>query len=158
MTHLEGNDIDETDHPGRGGDRRAACGGAPALRREGQARGGEGRRRQELRRAGGPAPGAPLSPRQQPGGRRGDCPRRALPDESYYRDPKCQKIREAYVAHIEKTLGLAGIPEPGTKAKAIMGLETRIAKGHWDRVKSRDDTLTYNKADRAELTRLAPGF
>jgi putative endopeptidase len=81
-----------------------------------------------------------------------------LPDESYYRDAKFTKIREAYVAHIEKTLEQAGVSEAGARAKSIMAIETRLAKGHWDRVKSRDDTLTYNKLDRAELAKLAHGF
>jgi putative endopeptidase len=81
-----------------------------------------------------------------------------LPDESYYRDAKFAKVREAYVAHVAKMLELAGLADPKAKAERIMALETRLAKGHWDRVKSRDDTLTYNKMDRAALAKLAPGF
>jgi putative endopeptidase len=81
-----------------------------------------------------------------------------LPDESYYRDPKFADKREAYVAHVAKMLELAGFPDAKSKADRIMALETRLAKSHWDRVKSRDDTLTYNKMDRAALTKLAPGF
>ena len=81
-----------------------------------------------------------------------------LPDESYYRDEKYKAIRTAYVAHIRKIFELAGIADPAASADTVMALETRIAKGHWDRVKSRDDTLTYNKRDRAGLAKLAPGF
>jgi putative endopeptidase len=81
-----------------------------------------------------------------------------LPDESYYREEKFAKVREAYVAHIAKMLELAGIPDAKSKADRIMALETRLAKSHWDRVKSRDDTLTYNKMDRAALAKLAPRF
>jgi putative endopeptidase len=81
-----------------------------------------------------------------------------LPDESYYRDVKFAKAREAYVAHVAKMLELAGLPDAKAKADRIMALETRLAKAHWDRVKSRDDTLTYNKMDRAALDKLAPGF
>ncbi len=81
-----------------------------------------------------------------------------LPDESYYRDPKFQTIREAYVAHVRKSLDLAGVPDAAGRADRIMALETRLAKAHWDRVKSRDDTLTYNKMDLAGLASLAPGF
>ncbi len=40
----------------------------------------------------------------------------------------------------------------------IVAIETRLAKDHWDRVKSRDDTLTYNKKNRKELAELTPGF
>jgi putative endopeptidase len=82
----------------------------------------------------------------------------SLPDESFYRDPRFQPIREAYVAHVERMLALAGRPEPAAAARQIMELETRLARSHWDRVKSRDDTLTYNKKDRAALEALTPGF
>ncbi|MDB5353509.1 MAG: putative metalloendopeptidase [Planctomycetota bacterium] len=81
-----------------------------------------------------------------------------LPDESYYRDPKFQKIREAYVAHIRKMLELAGAAEPAAAADRVMALETRLAKGHWDRVRSRDATTTYNKHSMEELVKLAPGL
>src|SRR5271169_5549181 len=39
-----------------------------------------------------------------------------------------------------------------------MAVETELAKHHWDRVKSRDRTLAYNKLDRAGLDALTPGF
>ena len=51
------------------------------------------------------------------------------------------------MAHIEAMFKLAGRPDPKGSAEAIMALETQLAKHHWDRVKSRDDTLTYNKKD-----------
>ena len=76
----------------------------------------------------------------------------------YYRDPKFQPIREAFVAHVERMFALAGRPDPAAAAKQVMDLETRLAKNHWDRVKSRDQTLTYNKKDRAALDALTPGF
>ncbi len=53
---------------------------------------------------------------------------------------------------------LAGRPDPAAAAKQVMDLETRLARSHWDRVKSRDQTLTYNKKDRAALDALTPGF
>jgi len=81
-----------------------------------------------------------------------------LPDESYYRDEKYQPIRAAYVAHVRNVFTLAGLSDPTGSANQVMAVETRVAKGHWDRVKSRDDTLTYNKRDRAGLAKLAPGF
>jgi putative endopeptidase len=82
----------------------------------------------------------------------------SLPDESYYRDPKFRPIREAFVAHVQKMFALAGRPEPAAAARQVMELETRLAKAHWDRVKSRDQTLSYNKKDRAALEALTPGF
>ena len=81
-----------------------------------------------------------------------------LPDESYYRDEKFAKVRDAYVAHVGRTLGLAKLDDPEGASKQVMAVETRLAKDHWDRVKDRDDTLTYNKVDRKGLPDLAPGF
>ncbi len=82
----------------------------------------------------------------------------SLPDESFYRDPKFQAIREAFVAHVQKMFALAGRPDPAVAARRVMDLETRLARSHWDRVKSRDQTLSYNKKDRAALDTLTPGF
>src|SRR5262249_49730258 len=59
---------------------------------------------------------------------------------------------------VQKMFALAGRPEPAAAARQVMDLETRLAKGHWDRVKSRDQTLSYNKKDREALDALAPGF
>ena len=69
----------------------------------------------------------------------------SLPDEAYYRDPKFQPIRDKYVAHVAKIFELAGIADPQAAAARVMVVETELAKNHWDRVKSRDRTLTYNK-------------
>ena len=82
----------------------------------------------------------------------------SLPDESYYRVPKFQPIRDKFIAHVEKIFALAGIPDPKAAAARVMAVETELAKHHWDRVKSRDRTLTYNKFDRAGLDALMPGY
>jgi putative endopeptidase len=81
-----------------------------------------------------------------------------LPDESYYRLPNFQKIRDAYVAHLQKLFELAGAADPAGSAAKVFALETLIAKEHWDRVKRRDSTLTYNKLTREALATLMPGF
>ena len=81
-----------------------------------------------------------------------------LPDESYYRDPKFQKVRSAYVSHIGNILKLAGSKNAEAEAARVMAVETLLAKSHWDRVKRRDDTLTYNKKTAAELAAITPGF
>ncbi|AMV39773.1 M13 family metallopeptidase [Planctomyces sp. SH-PL62] len=82
----------------------------------------------------------------------------SLPDESYYREAKYQEIRDQFVAHVEKMLTLAGIPDPKAKAARVLELETAIAKHHWDRVKRRDRTLSYNKKTLAEVEALAPAI
>ena len=81
-----------------------------------------------------------------------------LPDESYYRDEKYADIRTAYVAHIERMLGLAGIPEPVEKAHEVMALERRLAASHWDNVANRDAVKTFNPHTLAEVEALVPGF
>ena len=79
----------------------------------------------------------------------------SLPDEAYYREEQYQPIREAFVAHVQKMGELAGVP---LMAQEILALETEIASHHWDQVKDRDATLTYNKTTRSELEVLAPNF
>ncbi|MFC6704040.1 M13 family metallopeptidase [Flexivirga alba] len=78
-----------------------------------------------------------------------------LPDESYYREDEHAEVREQYVAHVGRLLGLAGLDV--SQADTIMALETRLAKAHWDRVAARDAVKTYNKLTRAELEALTPG-
>jgi putative endopeptidase len=81
-----------------------------------------------------------------------------LPDESYYREAKFAPIRAKYVAHIERMFQLAKIADPKEAAARVMAMETQLAHHHWDRVKSRNRTLSYNKKDRKELERLAPSI
>jgi putative endopeptidase len=81
-----------------------------------------------------------------------------LPDESYYRDAKYDELRKAYVAHIGKMLKLAGRADAEKTALQIMAMETAIAKGHWDNVRTRDADATYNKVTRAQLKDLAKGL
>ena len=82
----------------------------------------------------------------------------SLPDESYYREEQFAEIRAAFLVHVEKMCGLVGIKDGAQVAKQILALETKIATHHWDQVKDRDATLTYNKYSRAELETLAPHF
>ncbi|MEY4411791.1 MAG: hypothetical protein RL560_50 [Actinomycetota bacterium] len=80
----------------------------------------------------------------------------SLPDESYYREDQFAEIRTAFLAHIEKMCALVGIKDGATVAQHILKLETEIASHHWDQVKDRDATLTYNKFSRADLETSAP--
>ena len=82
----------------------------------------------------------------------------SLPDEAYYREEKYADIRTAYVAHITAMFTLAGVSDPAGNAAKVMALETSIASHHWDQVKNRDATLTYNKMNRAEVTALMTVF
>ena len=79
----------------------------------------------------------------------------SLPDEEYYREAEHAEIRSAFAEHVTAMFKLIGIDADGQR---ILDLETKIAAHHWDSVKDRDATLTYNKFSRAELETLMPGF
>jgi len=81
-----------------------------------------------------------------------------LPDRDYYLDAKFEPQRTAYEAYIAKMLGLAGWANPEANAKAIVAMETEVAKVSWTRAERRDDDKTYNPMATAELAKFAPGF
>ena len=82
----------------------------------------------------------------------------SLPDESYYRDDKYADIRSAFLAHVQSMFTLVGIANGADLAAKILALETALASHHFDAVKDRDATLTYNKLTRAEVKALMPAF
>ena len=82
----------------------------------------------------------------------------SLPDEAYYREEQYESIRNAFLDHVQKMFELIGISEPQEHATRILDLESKIARRHWDQVKDREATLTYNKFSRVELAALTPGF
>ncbi len=84
-----------------------------------------------------------------------------LPDRDYYLNDKDQKnatIRGKYVALIEKLLARSGETDAAGMAKAVMALETELAKSHWTRVENRNPVRTYNKVEITKLAELAPGY
>ena len=85
-----------------------------------------------------------------------------LPDRDYYfkTDAKSVDLRAKYLAHVQRMFELAGIPrdDAAKKAKAVMDLETALAKGSLDRVARRDPAQVYHKLTVKELTSLAPEF
>lgn len=83
-----------------------------------------------------------------------------MPDRDYYLKPdqKFAETRTAYVAYIEKMLGLAKYADAAAWAGKIMALETRIAELSWPIEKLRDRDLNYNAKTRAELKAFAPEF
>jgi putative endopeptidase len=83
-----------------------------------------------------------------------------LPDRDYYlkNDPSLVQIRAKYQAHMERMLKLAGDTNAAQEAKAILALETQIAKRHWPAAKRRERDLTYNLRTREELDKLSGTF
>jgi putative endopeptidase len=81
-----------------------------------------------------------------------------LPDRDYYLEERFAKQRAAYEVYVAKMLTLAGWPNAGAHAKAILAMETEVARVSWTRVEQRDDDKTYNPYEVAQLPTLAPGF
>ena len=81
-----------------------------------------------------------------------------LPDESYYREEKFAEIREKYHAYLARILTLADRPDPEDTATRVVALETRLAKGHWERAETRDVLKTYNLTSLEDLRAMVPSF
>ncbi len=84
-----------------------------------------------------------------------------LPDESYYREDAHAETRAAYLAHVAAMLGLSGLvtaDEAMGAAQRVMDVETRLAAGHWDKVRSREADQINNPRTWAEVVDSAPGF
>ena len=81
-----------------------------------------------------------------------------LPDEAYYRDNDKAEIREAYQSHIAQMLTLAGLDDADDQAWIILDLETEIASHHWDQVRCRDITASFNPKSFDELSKAHPGL
>jgi len=81
-----------------------------------------------------------------------------LPDRDYYLEAGFAPKKAQYEAYVASMLTLAKWPNPAANAKAIVALETEIAKVSWSRAEQRDDNRMYNSYETAKLSRLAPGF
>jgi len=83
-----------------------------------------------------------------------------LPDRDYYllKDPKLEQIRTQYATYVEQMMDLAGDRRAARDAKAVVALETALAKVQWTKVQNRDPLKTYNKYPYAKLAGLAPGY
>ena len=83
-----------------------------------------------------------------------------LPDRDYYtkNDPKSVKLREQYVAFIQKLLTLAGEKPAQAKAdaQATLQIETKLAQAQLTRVERRDPHKVYHMMTLAQLSALAP--
>ena len=85
-----------------------------------------------------------------------------LPDRDYYLkdDPKSVELRNQYVAHVKKMFVLLGDApdQAAAEAKAVMTIETGLAKGALDRVSRREPEKVYHKLKRQDLAALSPAF
>ena len=85
-----------------------------------------------------------------------------LPDRDYYfrDDEKSKTLREQYGAHVARMLVLAGDAPVAAQAeaKAVMNLETALAKGSKTNVELRDPVANYHKLTQADLQKLTARF
>jgi putative endopeptidase len=85
-----------------------------------------------------------------------------LPDRDYYLldNPRMQKIRQDYVAHVTRMFQLAGdSPEKAaSEAQAVMAIETALAQGSMSRTDSRDPAKRYHILPLADFEKLTPDF
>jgi endothelin-converting enzyme/putative endopeptidase len=85
-----------------------------------------------------------------------------LPDRDYYfkDDAKSADLRKKYVEHVAKMFQLLGdAPDKAAQeAKAVMDIETALAKNALDPTTRRDPAKIYHKMTNAELASLGPAF
>ena len=85
-----------------------------------------------------------------------------LPDRDYYlnTDDKSVKLREQYLAYIQKLLTLGGESAEQAKfdADATLRIETALAKASLTRVDRRDPHKTYHMMTIGDLSKIAPAF
>jgi putative endopeptidase len=85
-----------------------------------------------------------------------------MPDRDYYTktDPATDSLRKKFVAHVERTLVLAGESQTQSAehAQRVMALETDLAKASMTRLERRDPNKTYHKTSIADLGKLAPAI
>jgi len=79
-----------------------------------------------------------------------------LPDRDYYFDEseRGQFLLQEYQGYISRILSLAGHDDAKTAAAGIVGLETLLAKHHWNKVDNRDADKVYNPFTDAEFSSL----
>ena len=85
-----------------------------------------------------------------------------LPERDYYfrDDEKSKKLREQYVAHVSRMLGLLGDTPANAQAgsEAVMRLETALAKGCLPQVALRDPYASYHKMSLDAAGKLVSGI
>ncbi len=85
-----------------------------------------------------------------------------LPDRDYYfkTDPSSLEIRTNYMAHVQRTLQLAGTPsaQAAVDAQRVMAFETALAASARTRIEMRDPETNYNLRTAAQLASMTPHF
>lgn len=84
----------------------------------------------------------------------------SLPDREYYlsNEQQMRDLRTALEAHVGRMLTLANYPDPAGSARAIVALETEIARRHWPIDQRRQRELTYNLRTRDQIRAINSRF
>src|SRR5260221_6031252 len=83
-----------------------------------------------------------------------------LPDRGYYLkdDAKLAGIREQYQRYLAGFFVLPGRPAPADDARAVLALETALARIQWTEAESRTSDATYTRFTLRQLAAEMPGF
>jgi endothelin-converting enzyme/putative endopeptidase len=85
-----------------------------------------------------------------------------LPDRDYYTktDPRSQRIRDQYIAHIQRMFVLLGdsASMAASEAQTVMSIESALAQKSMTRVQKRDPHNLFHKMNRVQLKALTPDF
>jgi predicted metalloendopeptidase len=83
-----------------------------------------------------------------------------LPDRDYYlsADPKYADIRARYLAYLQRIFELTRRRDAGGDARAVLALETAIARVQASQAEARDEDRTAERHALADLMRTMPGF
>jgi putative endopeptidase len=83
-----------------------------------------------------------------------------LPDREHYvsTEPRMKALRTRYQEYIGRLMALAGFDRAEERARAVMALETAMARGQATREASANDRNADNLWTRADFARQAPGL
>jgi len=83
-----------------------------------------------------------------------------LPDRDYYLkdDPALAAVRAKYEQYLSHVFELAGRPAAAEDARAVLALETELARVSWSEAQSRDISATYTRFTLKQLAGEMPGF
>ncbi len=83
-----------------------------------------------------------------------------LPDRDYYLldQPQFRDAREKYLGYLERIFTLTGRAQPAADARAVLALETDLARAQWPQIDSRNAAKTNNPYQLHRLNVDMPGF
>lgn len=84
----------------------------------------------------------------------------SLPEKTYYSDVKYKDKRDAFVAHVQRTLELVGVEklDAAKQAQAVLAFETRLAEASLSPVELRLPENQYNFVSIKDAEKLTPNF